>query len=160
MVVHHTVSGKAARIDESDKDLIERYSWQLSHQNGYARNPDHRLYLHVLVADRSLGPNNQNLDVDHINGDKLDNRRSNLRYASRSHNMANTPMRATNTSGYKGVCRNKNRRKWVSQITVDYKRICLGYYDDKREAAKAYDRAAIQYFGEFAHTNFPREDYG
>lgn len=88
---------------------------------------------------------------DHINQDKLDNRRYNLRPATFSQNGCNQGVQKNNTSGYKGVFWNQG--KWMTQIKVDGKVIYLGYYDDPKEAARAYNKAALKYHGEFAVLN-------
>jgi len=91
--------------------------------------------------------------IDHINQNKLNNRRNNLRVCSRSENGANRSIPKTNTSGYKGVYRIKN--KWMAQIGIKNKSIYLGCFDEKVDAAIAYDTAATKAFGAFARLNFP-----
>lgn len=98
--------------------------------------------------------------VDHINGDKLDNRRSNLRLATRSQNEMNKLKRRTHkgrpaTSKYKGVCLNtgKRKKKWRAFLTIDGKRVQLGAYYSEREAALAYNAKAKEVYGEFALLN-------
>ncbi len=99
--------------------------------------------------------------VDHINNDGMDNRRINLREATHSQNICNRKKRSgTNTSEYIGVCWNKARRKWMSSIGHDKKNIHLGYFDSEVEAAKARDRAAKKYHGQFAYLNFPETPRG
>jgi hypothetical protein len=93
--------------------------------------------------------------VDHINGDGLDNRRVNLRPASTAQNARNRGRQANNTSGFKGVYIRGSR--WRAMIQVDGRLIHLGSHSDPESAARAYDSAASQHFGEFAHLNFPRE---
>lgn len=92
---------------------------------------------------------------DHKNHDTLDNRRSNLRPCTHSQSGANRRKMKNNTSGYKGVHWNTGHKKWVARIEFKGGKICLGDYSSKIEAAKAYDEAAIRYFGEFANLNFP-----
>lgn len=87
--------------------------------------------------------------IDHKDGDRDNNRFKNLRKASNSQNQANATW-STNTSGIKGVTWQKKRNKWFVKITVDGQAINLGRYDDIRDAAKAYRRAAIAVWGEFA----------
>ncbi len=96
--------------------------------------------------------------VDHINGDGLDNRRSNLRQATHSQNMANKRLYRNNTSGFKGVSRNRGKgRPWRASIRANNVRYRLGNHDTPEAAARAYDAAALKRFGEFARLNFPKE---
>ena len=94
--------------------------------------------------------------VDHINGDGLDNRRSNLRLATHAQNMRNRREQTNNSSGFRGVSR--HNRRWRASISVGNKDRHLGYYDDPIEAARAYDAAALELSGEFARLNFPLGD--
>jgi hypothetical protein len=105
--------------------------------------------LHRFVLDAPSG-----FDVDHINKDKLDNRRFNLRLASRSQNCANSGPRA-GTSLYKGVRWVKERSAWRASIGFNYHYRTLGDFGDEQSAALAYDRAAYATWGEFAYLNFP-----
>lgn len=89
-------------------------------------------------------------ELDHTNLVKSDNRRENLREATRTENNWNRPRRSNNTSGYKGVSYFKRNDKWRAQIKVNGKVLHLGYFDTAEEAAEAYARAAKLYFGEFA----------
>jgi len=102
--------------------------------------------LHRFLLDAG------DLDVDHINGDGLDNRRSNLRVATRSENLRNKGPQRSNTSGFKGVSWAKRARKWESQIRVDGKRRHLGYHPTPEAAHAAYCRAARELHGDFART--------
>jgi hypothetical protein len=106
--------------------------------------------LHRLIIDAPKG-----LLVDHRNCDSLNNRRANLRLATRSQNQCNTRKRKNTTSRFRGVCFHKFHQKWATQIFAEGKRIFLGYFDSEIEAAKAYDEAAKKYYGEFARLNFP-----
>jgi len=95
------------------------------------------------------------LFVDHINGDGLDNRKSNLRAATALENSWNMKkVRIKTSSRYKGVIWNKQVKKWSVQMNVYRKSMFLGYFDNEVEAAKTYDEAAKKYFGEFAMLNF------
>jgi hypothetical protein len=91
--------------------------------------------------------------VDHRNGDGLDNRRENLRPATNAQNGANQRASSRNTSGYKGVIRHRHR--WAAQIVPGGRRFWLGTFDTPEAAARAYDAAALDHFGDFARLNFP-----
>lgn len=88
--------------------------------------------------------------IDHINGNRADNRISNLRSATARQNTLNGPLRSTNTSGFKGVSWASRRKKWTARITSDYRVYILGYFDTKEEAHAAYSEAAKDLHGEFA----------
>jgi AP2 domain-containing protein/HNH endonuclease len=105
--------------------------------------PLHRLIMNA-PADK---------EVDHINGDTLDNRRCNLRICSHKENLRNQKLPKNSKSGYKGVTWYKRIKKWRSHIRLNKKQIHLGYFDDIKLAANAYNEAAIKYFGEFAKLN-------
>jgi hypothetical protein len=94
-------------------------------------------------------------EVDHINGDSLDNRRSNLRVVSRQKNMLNRRLSNRNRSGYRGVGWVARRAKWQARICTNGARTHLGYFDDAIAAAMAYDIAAVVQHGDFARRNFP-----
>lgn len=154
---------KTALVDAADWPKISHYSWRWSEHTknkdrGYvvttARAPDGRystFSLHRLLMSNPIGKH-----VDHVNGDTTDNRRANLRLASRSQNMANTRKREGTSSKFKGVCWNKNCGTWQADIRANGKTIGLGQFGDEGLAALAYDMASIRENGEFANTNFPR----
>lgn len=142
---------KVAIIDVEVYDKIKLYNWYLSKaENGYVQAWKNRKthLMHRLI----LKPN-KNIHVDHINGNVLDNRKSNLRECTHSQNMSNRKIHKNNKSGYKGVYWSKSHEKWRSQIRKNNKRFFLGYFSDLIEAAKAYNKAAIKYHGEFARLN-------
>jgi len=91
-------------------------------------------------------------DVDHIDGNKLNNRRSNLRVATRSQNSANRGPTG-GTSKFKGVRYCKDKGRYRAEIQADGRYIHLGYFDVEVDAARAYDQAAVTHYGEFAYTN-------
>jgi hypothetical protein len=143
----------------------------------YQRISGHRWYAHWVPATQSfravrmtrerggprdslefmhrvlMGVTDSKLDVDHINHDTLDNRRDNLRVATRSANASNQRKVPGTSSRFKGVTWRIRERKWFAQITSNYKRRGLGYFDSEVAAAEAYDRAALEMHGEYANTN-------
>lgn len=108
------------------------------------------IYLHRLIVGAAPG-----LEVDHINGDTLDNRRANLRVCTRAENARNLAKRPGGSSRFKGVSWSSGDRRWRAFIRVDRRQISLGSFRAEQDAARAYDDAAIREFGEFARTNFP-----
>jgi len=105
--------------------------------------------MHRVIARRAgIDLSSQ---IDHVNGDKLDDRRANLRAASQAENMQNCPKHKDGVSGFKGVSR--TGRRYVAQIFVNGYNMSLGVYETPEQASVAYDYAAIKYFGEFAKLN-------
>lgn len=101
------------------------------------------------------------MQVDHIDGNGLNNQRSNLRIATHLQNQRNRQhMNKNNSSGYRGVTWCKGAGRWMAQLSLNYKHVHLGLFDSPIDAAIAYDHAVIEHFGEFASTNFPKENYG
>ena len=94
--------------------------------------------------------------VDHKNGNGLDNRKENLRVITQAENMKNTWARHSDNK-YRGVYLLKKTNRWRAFIQADNKWIHLGYYSNLEDAARAYDKAAKKYFGEYAHLNFPQQ---
>jgi hypothetical protein len=151
-------NGNKVLVDDEDYEKLSKLTWYFRKQ-GYAvgnlPSPENGVYPKVLMHRYILNAP-KGTQVDHINGNKLDNRRCNLRIANASKNKANCGIRSNNTSGYKGVTKATGRRKnkpWTAQIKVNYKRIHLGYFETKESAALAYNEAALKYFGEFAKLN-------
>lgn len=148
------VAGIEILIYKIDSDLIRDYNW--SWANGYLRAwvDGKTQSLHRIIAERmEFHISDQ---IDHIDGNKLNNQRNNLRSATSSQNAINSKKPKNNTSGYKGVSWSKKSKKWRAQICFEGKQIHLGFFDDSKDAANAYDKAALKYFGEFARLNFPR----
>ncbi|MBL0320720.1 MAG: HNH endonuclease [Alphaproteobacteria bacterium] len=144
--------GKFALVDDEDFKKLNKYKWHLN--NIYAERttwPEHKhVYMHRYIMTAKAGQ-----EVDHINGNKLDNRKENLRLASHSQNCKNQAKPKNNTSGYKGVTKNKAGNNWIAQIKTNGKHLSLGRFENIQDAARAYDNAARKYFGEFAKLNFP-----
>ena len=91
--------------------------------------------------------------VDHVNNNKLDNRKENLRIITRKQNSMNRTSAKNSSSKYIGVCFNKKHNKWQSYITVNKKQIKLGYFENENDAAKARNKATLKYFGEHGNLN-------
>jgi hypothetical protein len=142
-----TKKGEKIIVDKIHKDKLSKFSWYVS-KTGYAVNDSKpRKYMHRLLMDFPKQ------GVDHINGNKLDNRLCNLRVCNQSENTANSTKRKTNQSGFKGVSWNKRYEKWEAYLTKDYKHVFLGYHDTKEKAAMAYNFGAKIHFGNFAKLN-------
>jgi hypothetical protein len=144
-------------ISEEDRELVKRYSWNPSVQKladgtvgqiYFVCSIHHpvrkQLRLHRLITNCPNG-----FDVDHRNGNTLDNSRENLRICSTSENARNARLYSNSSSSYKGVGWHKLLKKWQAKIQVDKKRIHLGYFDSKEEAYTAYCAASKLYHGEF-----------
>ena len=144
--------GYVAFISPEDVALLKGRNWTARVYNKntvYAFRTDKsygstHTWLHHVVAGKKQ---------DHVNRNGLDNRRSNLRPATKSQNMANAISRG-GSSRFKGVLWDKARGKWKAQGKVNYKGICIGRFDLEEDAARAYDAWAIKAFGEFARLNF------
>ena len=104
----------------------------------------HRIVMAMVTGEWPSG------EVDHINGNRADNRPANLRPSTRAQNMMNKSRYRSNKSGIKGVCWSRSHGKWHAQISIDRKVIGLGFFDEINEAADAYRLAAERHFGEFA----------
>lgn len=158
--------GYVALVDDSDYDAVSQYRWQAQIQKSRSPSGLKRVYatreyvssdgkrctqrMHRLI----LGLTDPKIDVDHRDGDGLNNRRSNLRIATRRQNGSNQRKRP-NKNKYKGVCFDKSRSRWLAGIKVNYRRINLGRFATELDAAMAYDTAARQLHGDFACLNFP-----
>lgn len=153
MIKISLTQGQVALIDNEDYDLVRQYKWYVfKHRNTYyaaSKNKELKtVRMHRLIINAPYGK-----QVDHINGNGLDNRKENLRLVDNNQNQWNRH-NISGKSKYKGVHWNKANKKWHSQIRVYGKRLHLGYFKDEIEAARAYDKAAKDNFGEYAKLNF------
>ena len=132
-------------IDIEDVDKIKAHKWFLG-KDGYVRckSKDLNIKLHQYILGEKSG-----FIIDHINRNKLDNRKENLRYATLSQNGMNKSIQSNNTSGYVGVGFRNDRNKWYSFIQVNRKHINLGVFVNLKDAIKARMDAEIKYFGEY-----------
>ena len=145
-------SGKGvAIVDEEWYPVLSQYKWHLTTKGYVERSvkPGHGVMMHRVVNMTPPG-----LSTDHINGDKLDNRASNLRACT---NLQNSQSRKYNTgkSGYIGVTPIPSSGRWQVSICHNYKTVYIGSFDNVEDAAKAYDAKARELHGEFAKQNFP-----
>lgn len=146
-----------AMIDKGDIAIVSDRKWKLF--SGYAVCGGE--FMHRLIMGSKKG-----MDVDHRNGNGLDNRRCNLRHATHSQNTAssirmkkgNPALRARvirrTTSKFRGVSFRSDRKRWTAYLGTGKFRQHLGCFDSEKEAAKAYDRAALKTYGEFAKLNY------
>jgi hypothetical protein len=109
-----------------------------------------KIYMHRVILNAPKG-----IKVDHKDGNGLNNCPPNIRLAPGGANQQNMRKPRTNTSGFKGVTWHKDCQKWLAQINFDRQHFNLGVFETKEEAARARDRAALKYHGEFATLNFP-----
>jgi hypothetical protein len=146
--------GQNAIVDDKDFEYLNQWKWQYS--DGYASRSETRfgmgkktIYMHRVILDTPPG-----MQTDHIDGNKLNNQRVNLRVCSIAENGRNRKLQKNNTSGFSGVHYAKKAEKWQATIRVNGKVVYLKTYNTAKEAALAYDEAAKKYFGEFARLNF------
>lgn len=148
---------KRAIVDDKDYEWLSQWKWSYKVSKKYSNGKEHGIAVRRILGNKLLrlhrvilNPKN-NLQVDHINGNPLDNRRSNLRICSISENNRNKT--SVSKSGFKNVYPVPNTKRWYSKIMINRKRIYLGSFDSKKEAALAYNEAAIEYHGKFANLN-------
>lgn len=142
-------------IDKCDYIVVSNFRWFTSRNHVCAIKNNSVVWLHRLINKTPVG-----METDHINRNGLDNRRSNLRSATRSQNATN--YKRNPKSGYRGVYFSVAKlkyKRYLCVIQVKGKSKFIGNFKDKLGAATAYDKAAIKYHGEFAVLNFPRSNY-
>lgn len=149
---------KYAIVDAIDLWKVQHCRWHIhkNHECSYAATNTKRanrshttLFMHRAILN--VPPS---LEVDHINGDGLDNRRQNIRLCTHSQNLQNQRSRF-GSSRSKGVSWHKINQRWRAVIHPNGRSVHLGMFDNELDAARAYDTAAKEYFGEFARLNFP-----
>lgn len=151
--------GYEAVVDADDAHLVDQWNWcaLVTRRAVYAQRTDYSGERpRVILMHRELMIAPSGLEVDHRDGDGLNNRRSNLRLATGSQNMHNARLSLRNTSGFKGVsCCNRNL-KWRAQIAVGRKSTFLGYFDTREAAHAAYLAASERLHGEFSRNSSTR----
>lgn len=160
MIAMKLTKNKITLIDKADFQLVKQWKWSYL-AGGYAMRKSrygprklgkyYCIYLHRFLLNAPKG-----IDVDHINGNKLDNRRSNLRLASRSQNFANQPKqkKLNCTSQFKGIYWDKTLKFWRVRIHFRHKKFEIGLFKNEIAAAMAYDIWVKDIQGEFAIFNF------
>lgn len=158
--------GKITLVDDEDYPRIIMHKWcavkdrntwyAVRGMRGRGRNKNKLIQLHRFLLNAKLGE-----ECDHINGDGLDNHKSNLRIVTTQQNQWNQRKRLNTSSKYKGVHKRSDCNKWQARIRINNgKQISLGFFDKEEDAAKAYDVKAIELFGEYAKTNFACSNVG
>ncbi len=149
--------GRFAIIDAADYERVSRHKWCVtgSGRRVYACRSVNgkQVSMHRFLMNPPKG-----MVVDHIDGDPLNNRRSNLRICTVQQNIWNSQPKGK-SSQYKGVCRDKDKRKWVVHVCHNGHNWYMGRFELEIDAARAYDRKAFELFREYAWLNFP-EEYG
>ncbi len=150
--------GAYAIVDDNEFEELNRYSWYLSKKGYVATNVrgsltrQRTVYMHRLVFAAFECD-----EIDHIDGDPLNNQLDNLRIVTHQQNTFNQKKKAGTVSKYKGVTWCKRSQKWLAQIGKNGRNNFLGYFTKEEDAAEAYDRASRKFFGEFARPNFGAE---
>lgn len=152
---------KETIVDDQDFDWLNQWRWIVHNRNGklyaargkyeklgFKKYRTHTISMHRVIMNAIIGQ-----EVDHINGESLDNRRVNLRLTDRYGNNQNARVRKDSLSGYKGVCFYKSTNKWRAYIGTGEKLKHIGYFNTPQEAALAYNQEAIKRFGEYAKIN-------
>jgi hypothetical protein len=146
-------NGGIAIVDDEDYEELLKYKWHKKIDGYAARTVYEKGKFQTIRMHREIMDAPKGFDVDHVNGNRLDNRKTNLRKATRSQNVMNKGKLSNNKSGYKGVYWDSQTKKWRACIRVNGKLINLGRFQDKDEAALEYNKAAIFYHKEFAFLN-------
>ena len=147
---------KFALIDDEDFEELNKHEWYVCKDRKflYAVRDVRSGIKRILVRmHREIMKPPENMQIDHINHNGLDNRKSNLRVCTNSQNQYNQKIRKNLTSGCKGVSWKKQTKRWMAHIGINRTKKHLGYYSSEKEAAIAYNNAAKELFGDFALLN-------
>jgi hypothetical protein len=146
--------GMIALVDDEDFECLNKFKWVVYNKSN--RNTCYAMRRHgttSVLLHREILNILPGIDVDHKDGNGLNNQKSNLRICTTTQNQMNAMLRKDSTSGFKGVSWKKDRNKWAAQIQINKKRKCLGYFPTKEEAAVKYNQVASELYGEFARLN-------
>ena len=138
--------GKYALVDKENFEYLNQLKWCFDGRYAQSFQNGSKVRMHRIISNAPSG-----LEVDHINGNGLDNRKLNIRLCLHKDNGRNLKLQRRNKSGQKGVEKVKN--KWRSSIVVDYRKNHIGYFYTKQEAALAYNNSALKNYGRFARLN-------
>lgn len=148
--------GKVALVDDEWHGRLLQFKWWFTGRyaitHAYINGRRYTIGMHRMVAGLQPGDSRQ---VDHIDGDRLNNQARNLRVSTRAQNQMNHRRRIDNKSGYMGVTWHKREKVWYAQVRAQNVNYVIGRFDDPQIAAKARDRAALKLHGEFARLNLP-----
>lgn len=148
--------GQVARVSAEDFEELSKYQWNAMwlprRKRFYATRNSSRSCgkKKTILMHRQIMGFPDGMQVDHIHGNTLDNRRSELRLATNAENSRNSKRPRNNTSGFKGVTWKKSIQRWIAQISIDGVNTHLGYFETPEAGHAAYCEAAKKYFGEFA----------
>ncbi len=143
--IGYTLKNEPFYFDLDDYDKIKNYCWRLDNYNYIVTNINEKLVkIHRIIMEFP-----DNMEVDHIYHINYDNRKEFLRITTHNQNMMNQKLKSNNTSGVAGVSWNKKLNKWRARITVKYKEIHLGYFNNIEEAIIVRKQAELKYFGEY-----------
>lgn len=164
MITIELTQGKIALIDKEDVERVSKFKWTSfynpKNKKWYARRGEggrnnlKTVYLHRFIMNAPEG-----LQVDHINGNGLDNRKENLRFATNAQNHQNQIRPVRSQTGFRGVTQDKRYKGFIARITANRKTYSHYGFLNAAEAAKVYDEMAIKYHGKFARLNFARQGY-
>ncbi len=154
--------GQYALIDDADFEWLNQWKWRAgkhgrswrASRTVFNRLPNQAsIFMHRVIMKAKKGQ-----EVDHIDGNGLNNQRKNLRFCTHAENSKNRVLNKNTKTGYKGVTNYPwhKHKKFVARITVDGKLITLGYFTNKEEAHKSYEKASIKYHGKFKRTTISR----
>lgn len=145
--------GQVSIVDDEDYEELSKYKWRVMQKGNtsYAKRKGAKGATFMMHREIINAP--ANMEVDHIDGNGLNNTKLNLRLCSHSENMRNQRIPKNNKTGFKGVT-SYLKNKYRAMISHENKSFHIGVYETAEEAAKAYDDKAIELFGEYARTNF------